>query len=122
MKLKFGKHTSVKVIGRRKNKVRIRKKISGSDARPRLSVFKSSKHIYAQLVDDVTGKTIVSASSLKEAGATGNIDTAKKVGAGLAKAALGKSISEVVFDRSGYVYHGRIKALADSAREAGLKF
>ncbi len=121
MKLKFKKKTSSKVVGRLKSKVRIRKKISGTLERPRLCVFKSTKHIHAQLVDDVSGKTIVASSSLK-ASKSGNVDSAKEVGETIAKAALSKNIENVVFDRSGYVYHGRIKALADGARSGGLKF
>ena len=121
MKLSFGKKTSQRVVGRLKNRLRIRKKISGTDVKPRLCVFKSSKHIYAQLIDDVSKKTIASASTLK-ANHSGNRDGAKEVGKVIAQAAKSANIETVVFDRGGYVYHGRIKALADGAREAGLKF
>lgn len=121
MKLKFGKKTSSKVVGRLKSKVRIRKKISGTAERPRLCVYRSTKHIHAQLIDDVSGKTIVSSSSLK-ASKAGGVDSAKEVGETIAKAAMDKKIENVVFDRSGYVYHGRIKALAEGARSGGLKF
>ena len=106
---------------------RLRKKISGTDLRPRLAVFRSSMHIYVQAVDDIAGTTIASSStavikkSLKKT-YTGNKDAAKAVGADVAKKLLEKSISSVVFDRGGFVYHGRVQALADGAREAGLKF
>jgi large subunit ribosomal protein L18 len=106
---------------------RLRKKISGTEMRPRLAVFRSSMHIYVQAVDDTVGTTIASSStavikkSLKKT-YTGNKDAAKAVGADVAKKLLKKSISSVVFDRGGFVYHGRVQALADGAREAGLKF
>ncbi|MBC8220397.1 MAG: 50S ribosomal protein L18 [Proteobacteria bacterium] len=106
---------------------RLRKKISGTELRPRLAVFRSSMHIYVQAVDDIAGTTIASSStavikkSLKKT-YTGNKDAAKAVGADVAKKLLEKSISSVVFDRGGFVYHGRVQALADGAREAGLKF
>lgn len=116
-----------KITGRERRKLRIRSKISGTPERPRLSVFRSAKHIYAQVVDDTTGKTLAAASTLsrdlKGASDDGNkTDAAKKVGALIAKICLGKSLEKVVFDRNGYLYHGRIKALADAAREAGLNF
>ena len=109
---------------RMKRHTRVRGKISGTAACPRLDVFRSSKHIYAQLIDDVAGVTLASASSMDKdfEGFGGNIEAAKKVGAVLAERAKEKGIEEVVFDRGGYVYHGRIAALADGAREAGLKF
>ncbi|MGP3562113.1 50S ribosomal protein L18 [Geobacillus sp. BK01] len=110
---------------RRKRHARIRKKIVGTTERPRLSVFRSNKHIYAQIIDDTKSATIVSASTLdKEFGldSTNNIDAAKKVGELVAQRALEKGIKQVVFDRGGYLYHGRVKALADAAREAGLEF
>ncbi|KDE49716.1 50S ribosomal protein L18 [Geobacillus sp. CAMR12739] len=100
-------------------------KIFGTAERPRLSVFRSNKHIYAQIIDDTKSSTIVSASTLdKEFGldSTNNIEAAKKVGELVAKRALEKGIKKVVFDRGGYLYHGRVKALADAAREAGLEF
>lgn len=103
--------------------IRVRNKVSGTPERPRLSVYRSNGNIYAQIIDDVKGNTLVSASSLSlklENG--GNIEAAQKVGAEIAKLALDKEIKAVVFDRGGYLYHGRIKALADSAREAGLEF
>lgn len=116
-----------KKMARIKRKVRVRKKITGTALRPRLNVFRSSRHIYAQVIDDVTGATLVSASTLlpeitSELKYTGNVDAAKKVGAEIARRALDKDISTVVFDRSGFLYHGRVKALADAARENGLSF
>ena len=109
---------------RLKRKIRIRKKLSGSSSRPRLVVFRSNKHIYAQLVDDLAGATLASASSkalgLEKVHLT--VDVSTMVGKKLAEAALAKNITAVVFDRNGFIYHGRVKALADGAREAGLKF
>lgn len=109
---------------RMKRHLRIRNKISGTAACPRLNVFRSSKHIYAQLIDDVNGVTIVSASSMEKdfEGQGTNKDAAKKVGQLVGKRALDKGIDVVVFDRGGYLYHGRVKELADGARESGLKF
>ena len=109
---------------RAKRHARVRSKISGTPERPRLNVFRSNANIYAQIIDDVNGVTLVSANTLEKEfeGATGNCEAAKKVGAVLAERAKEKGIEEVVFDRGGYVYHGRIAALADGAREAGLKF
>lgn len=108
---------------RLKRHLRVRKKISGTPERPRLNVFRSNANIHAQIIDDVNGKTLVSASSVDmklENG--GNVEAAKLVGAEVAKRAIAKNIEEVVFDRGGYVYHGRVQALAEAAREAGLKF
>lgn len=101
---------------------RIRKNLSGTKELPRLNVFRSNTNMYAQIIDDVTGRTLVSTSSLELKLDKNNIETAKKVGESIAKKAKDAKITEVVFDRSGYLYHGRIKALAESAREAGLKF
>ena len=103
---------------------RVRGKISGTAERPRLCVFRSESNIYAQIIDDVAGNTLVAASSVEKAfeGNGGNIEAAKKVGAMIAERALQKGIEEVVFDRGGYVYHGRVAALAEGAREGGLKF
>lgn len=102
---------------------RVRKRINGTPECPRLNVFRSNSHIHAQIIDDVNGKTLVSTSSVQLKLENGsNIEAAKTVGAAIAKAALEAKITNVVFDRGGYVYHGRVKALADSAREAGLKF
>ena len=109
---------------RLKRHKRVRAKISGTPERPRLNVFRSLNHIYAQIIDDVNGNTLVSASSVeKDFGMTGgNCEAAKKVGQLVAERALDKGISEVVFDRGGYVYHGRVQSLAEGAREGGLKF
>ncbi len=103
---------------------RVRGKISGTAERPRLSVFRSENNIYAQVIDDVAGTTLAAASSVEKAfeGNGGNVEAAKKVGAMIAERALKKGIEEVVFDRGGYIYHGRVQALADGAREGGLKF
>lgn len=108
----------------RRNRIKrsIRAKISGTAERPRLSVFRSNKNIYAQLIDDAAGKTLVAASSAEAAVSAGKIEVSSAVGKALAAKAQEKGISEVVFDRSGYLYHGRIKSLAEGAREAGLKF
>ena len=107
-----------------KRHVRVRGKISGTPERPRLNVFRSNANIYAQIIDDVNGVTLVSANTLEKEfeGATGNCAAAKKVGAVLAERAKAKGIEEVVFDSGGYVYPGRVAALADGAREGGLKF
>ena len=104
--------------------VRVRGKISGTPERPRLNVFRSNANIYAQIIDDVNGVTLASASTLDKdfEGATGNVEAAKKVGAALAERAKAKGIEQVVFDRGGYIFHGRVAALAEGAREAGLKF
>ena len=103
---------------------RVRGKISGTAERPRLCVFRSESNIYAQIIDDVAGNTLVSASPVEKAfeGNGGNCEAAKKIGAAIAERALQKGIEEVVFDRGGYIYHGRVKALAEGAREGGLKF
>ncbi len=112
---------------RQKRKTRIRKRIFGTEQRPRLSVFRSAKHIYAQIVIDSTGSTILAASSLspeikEELGKLKKSDAAKKVGELLGRKAAEKNIRKVVFDRNGFLYHGRIKALAEGARESGLEF
>lgn len=104
---------------------RIRKKVKGTAARPRLAVFRSLNHIYAQVIDDEKGATLCSASTVeKSAGADkgGNIESAKTVGKLIAERAKDKGITQVVFDRGGYIYHGRVKSLAEAAREAGLQF
>ena len=103
---------------------RVRAKISGTPQRPRLNVFRSTKHIYAQIIDDVNGVTLAAASSLSKdfEGDGGNVEGAKKVGELVAKHAIEKGITEVVFDRGGYLYHGRVKELSEGAREGGLKF
>jgi len=113
-------------VARKKRQTRVRRKITGSVERPRLCVFRSSKHIYAQIIEDVSGKTLVAASTVaKDAGDStysGNVDAAKQVGKQIAEKALAQDIKQVVFDRNGFLYHGRIKALAEAAREAGLTF
>jgi large subunit ribosomal protein L18 len=102
---------------------RIRRKLSGTAARPRLNVYRSVEHIYAQVIDDHKGQTLVSASTLALKLKTGgNVAAAKEIGKAVAEKAVQKGIKRVVFDRGGYLYHGRIKALADAAREAGLEF
>lgn len=118
-----------KVLARERRHERVRNKIMGTPERPRLSVYRSLDHIYAQIIDDLSGKTLAAASTLtkaakgkkgKESG--GNIEGAKRVGAKLAALAKEKNINKVVFDRGGYLYHGRVKALAEAAREGGLVF
>ena len=103
---------------------RVRGKISGTAERPRLCVFRSESNIYAQIIDDVAGNTLVSASSVEKGfeGNGGNVEAAKKVGLKVAERCLEKGIDTVVFDRGGYIYHGRVQALAEGAREGGLKF
>ena len=103
---------------------RVRGKISGTAERPRLSVFRSEKHIYAQIIDDAAGKTLVAASSVEKGfeGLGGNKEAARKVGKTVAERAVKAGIEEVVFDRGGYIYHGRVQELAEGAREGGLKF
>ena len=114
-----------KIKRRQRIKNRVRKIISGTESQPRLSVFRSNKEIYAQLIDDVSGNTIVSSSSAEKeiSKVKGNkTETASVVGKKLAEKAVSKGIKQVSFDRSGYLYHGRVKSLADGAREGGLKF
>jgi len=108
---------------RQKRHMRVRNKISGTAERPRLNVFRSNKNIYAQIIDDVAGVTLVSASTLdSEVSGDNKSDQAKGVGELVAKRAVEKNVSDVVFDRGGYLYHGRVQALAEAARENGLKF
>ena len=114
-----------KNVTRKKRHARVRTKLSGTAARPRLNVFRSNKHIYAQLIDDVNGVTLASASTLEKdltVDSSSNTDAAVKIGELVAKRAVEKGVTEVVFDRGGYLYHGRVQALADAARENGLKF
>jgi large subunit ribosomal protein L18 len=117
-----------KRIARLKRKKRVRKKIRGTPERPRLSIFKSARHIYAQVIDDTTGRTLAAASTLskelrsKAQGIGGNIKGAILVGEAIGKKGLEKDIKIVVFDRNGFLYHGRVKALADAARKSGLQF
>lgn len=112
---------------RQKRQVRVRRKVRGSQERPRLCVFRSAKHIYAQIIEDTTGTTLVAVSTVcNDLGADvkggGNVEAAKLIGKKIAERALAKNITQVVFDRNGFLYHGRVKALADAAREAGLSF
>lgn len=119
-------NTSNKTVARYRRKKHIRKNIAGTEIKPRLCVFRSLNHIYAQVIDDETGKTLASASSVKmtmpEGATGGNREGAKAVGRAIGEAARAKNIEKVVFDRNGYLYHGRVAALADAAREAGLQF
>ncbi|CAN98117.1 50S ribosomal protein L18 [Sorangium sp. So ce327] len=117
----------MKIVGRERRKLRIRKKVEGTPERPRLSVFRSSKHIYAQVIDDVSGKTLAHASTLSKdlkgsLDEDNKVEAAKKVGALIARICKERQIDKVVFDRNGYLYHGRVSALAQAAREAGLDF
>lgn len=119
--------TNIRQAARLKRKKRIRKKISGTPQRPRLSVFRSSRHIYAQIVDDTSGQTLAAASTMDKEAKGGpdfgnKIEAAKFVGKLVGERALGKGIKEVIFDRNGFLYHGRIKSLSEGAREAGLIF
>lgn len=120
--------TKTKVEHRRRLKTHIRMRVTGTTERPRLTVFKSLKHVYAQIVDDTTGKTLVTVSDIDKVGRgqfkdlKGQLALGKKVGELAAKKALEKNISQVVFDRNGYLYHGVVKAMADGARAGGLKF
>ena len=114
-------------LARKKRQARVRKKVTGSVERPRLCVFRSSKHIYVQIIEDVNGKTLAAASTAAKGAAgsvkySGNVEAAKLVGKQIAEKALAQDIKQVVFDRNGFLYHGRVKALADAAREAGLTF
>jgi large subunit ribosomal protein L18 len=119
--------TSKKTVMRKRRHVRIRKKVSGNPERPRLCVFRSLNHIYAQIVDDSSGKTLMAASTLeaslkKKKGHKGNVEAAKLTGQIIGKKAAEAGIKKVIFDRGGYLYHGRVEALAAAAREAGLEF
>jgi large subunit ribosomal protein L18 len=119
--------TMTKSDSRLRRKKRIRKNMNGTTERPRLSVFRTAKHIYAQVINDAEGQTLAAASTLtkgvkENVGGINKTDAAKKVGAAIAKVCADKGIEKVVFDRNGFIYHGRIKALAEAAREAGLSF
>ena len=118
--------TKDKQVGRARRHYRVRKKVSGSAERPRLAVFRSNKHITAQVIDDRSGRTVAAASSvekdLRHAGATGNKAAASTVGRLVGERARAAGVSRVVFDRGGFLYHGRVAAVADAAREAGLEF
>ena len=112
---------------RKKRHYRLRKNLAGTAKTPRLAVFRSNKHIYAQVIDDTVGKTLAASSTMEKVvggglKSTSNIEAAKVVGSDVAKKAIAKGVGEVVFDRGGFLFHGRVKALADAAREAGLKF
>ena len=114
-------------LKRERRQARVRRRVQGSDARPRLSVFRSGKHIYAQVISDKTGQTLAAASTLSPGlrnilTGTANKDAAKRVGSLIAQLCQERGIGTVVFDRNGFLFHGRVKALADAAREAGLKF
>ncbi len=123
MATKIRLNTSNKQVIRFKRKRRISAKVQGTPERPRFAVFRSNKQIYAQLIDDTKGSTLVAATTLEaDLKIHGSVEGAKALGAVLAKRALAKNVNKVVFDRSGYLYHGQIKALADAAREAGLQF
>lgn len=118
--------TNIRHAARHRRKLHIRKTVRGTTARPRLSVFRSARHIYAQIIDDTDGRTLAAASTLSEElkglEAGGNVEAAKQVGTLIAKRALDAGVSSVCFDRNGYLYHGRVKALAEAAREGGLVF
>jgi len=123
----MGVKSNPREAARLKRKVRIRKNMNGTEERPRMSVFRSEKHIYAQIVDDVQGITLVAASTLspeykEQEKPKGKVEGAKRVGEIVARKAIEKGISKVVFDRNGFIYHGRVQALADAARAAGLDF
>lgn len=121
MRITIKRKWSSRLKLRMKKKLKIRKKVSGDEVRPRLCVYKSSKNIYAQMIDDVTGQTLVSASTLQDKISTTGKQAAGEVGKLIAERAKEKNITKAVFDRSGYIYHGRVKSLADGAREAGLQ-
>ena len=122
IRFKLKNKTTHKVRKRLKKRARIRKTVEGRADRPRLCVFRSGKHIYAQIIDDMAGKTLVAYSTLQAKKGSSNVEAAKVVGTEIAKKALSKSIKDVVFDRGGYLFHGKVKAVADGAREAGLNF
>ncbi len=118
--------TQKKQQGRIRRHARARKKVAGTTARPRLAVFRSNKHIVAQVIDDMTGRTLAAASTheagIKGSGSTSNVEASKKIGALVAERAKAAGVDKVVFDRGGFIYHGRIAAVADAARAAGLEF
>jgi len=122
MKLRVSKHTSDKVANRLKKKIRIRKTVKGTSERPRLCVFRSTTHIYAHVINDDSQKTILTVSSLSVKEKLSGKDMAKQVGKAIAEAATKKGIKSVVFDRNGFIYHGRVQSLAEGAREGGLNF
>ena len=122
MKLRVSKHTSAKTRNRMKKKIRIRKTVKGTSERPRLCVFRSAKHIYAQVINDDLAQTVLTVSSLSLESKAPGKELAKTVGKAVAEASLKIGIKTVVFDRNGFIYHGRVQSLADGAREAGLNF
>ena len=122
IRIQIKKRNPLKLKKRLRNKARLRKKISGTEDRPRLVVFRSQKHIYAQLVDDVAGKVLAESSTLKLGSEGTNCKGAEKAGEKIAEIALSKNIKKVVFDRNGFIYHGRVQVLAESARKSGLLF
>jgi large subunit ribosomal protein L18 len=122
MKIKYSKHTSEKTVNRLKKKIRIRKVINGSAEKPRLCVFRSTKHIYAQVINDDKQTTLLTVSSLSLDSKVNGKEMAKLVGQKIAEEANKKGIKQVVFDRNGFVYHGRVQCLAEGAREGGLSF
>lgn len=125
MRTQISKHVSQREQGRLRRKARIRERVIGTKERPRLSVFKSTKHLYVQVIDDSIGTTLISTSTLAKSlkgKVKATVEGAKELGKNIAKAALAKGIEKVVFDRGGFRYHGQLKALAEAAREAGLKF
>ncbi len=111
-----------KILKHKLRKGRVRSRVSGTEARPRLSVFRSNTQIYAQVIDDLSGKTLVATSSINIKAAGNKVDQAALVGKDIASQSIAKGVNLVVFDRGGYKYHGRVKALAEAAREAGLQF
>lgn len=111
-----------KVLNRLRRKAKVRAKLSGTTSKPRLSIYRSNSNIYAQIIDDTTGKTLAASSDLKMKKEGTKVEMAKKVGADIASKAKGAKVKEVVFDRGGFAYHGRVKALAEGARENGLTF
>lgn len=122
IRIRIKKNSPLKLRKRLRNKARLRKKLFGTEERPRLVIFRSQKHIYAQLIDDTSGKVLASANTLKLDGNNGNCKGAQQTGQKLAETALNRKIKKVVFDRNGFIYHGRVKALAESARNGGLVF
>ena len=122
IRVKLKKNQPLKIRKRLRNKARIRKKLFGTKETPRLNVFRSGKHIYAQIIDDLNQTTLQSCSSLRLKEGSNSVEMAKKVGEMIGKKALDKKIKQVIFDRGGFIYHGRVKALAEGARSTGLKF
>jgi large subunit ribosomal protein L18 len=115
--------TSIKEVSRRRRQTRVRRRLRGTDARPRLSVFRSNRHMYAQVISDESGQTLAAASTLNLEGAkSGNRAAARQVGERIAQLCLERNIQAVVFDRNGFLYHGRVKEVAEGARAGGLKF